>query len=789
MRPGGRVLQGPPFRAVFSALPDGVIPFDVGEIEGRLPDAGSLECEVVVSEGIFGQRVPKPELGTVMPLELAAGTANLKIVGFFKMTTLVQAFPAIYGNKSAVDAIKKASPLYPKGANLFLIKYDGKASDIGKIIGDAGAAGGCKLYSTEAVADRFRSDTIKNLLSSIPMSLALAIITASSLLATVLMIGLAMKRRRIAELRCAGMTRAGVGSIILSETSVIIGAGWILGTFASLVFLQLFLTLENNAELPKLICPGWQTFLYSGLLAVVVGFLAVLIPIRQAMMVRPLEIVGGDITESRPVSLRRSLLAVLLLLPMPLLSVDFELAEKTKSLLMALVGFPCFVAAVVLGVHPLMCLTEKMFLRPLGFILRLDSRILQRRLSRDPARSAGTIITLALGLGGFIAIHIWGGTLMSSFVPSKEWPDAIVSILPNGLDDGQIVLAKASPGIADGKIVKIDCTQKMIDKKSLAFIGRKGEIPKGQILLFGTDPAESFGGDKPFAPFKFIEGDRESAIAEMESGEGCVIVSMLSRMGNLHVGDEIVFAGKKVKVSGVIDLNWHMVTSRGLVRTAFGNEGKRQRGGGRTASAAFVSEKFVREITGNDRTYFLWINMSPEYTRLGALRASVRLDEELRALTKADNASVIRVHHRDEIEDGTLAHGNDILGVMARIPFWSLVVTSSGIAALLIASAQGSKKEFQMMRAVGMTKSQLGRLIFGEAMLVTLCSVMLSMLCGILVGWSFTGLSRWMISSGLAVKLIIPWFTIGKGVLFAFVLCVIMAALPLGKIIRNSADD
>ena len=205
----------------------------------------------------------------------------------------------------------------------------------------------------------------------------------------------------------------------------------------------------------------------------------------------------------------------------------------------------------------------------------------------------------------------------------------------------------------------------------------------------------------------------------------------------------------------------------------------------RTMGAAFVSDRFVRDLTGNDdRTFFLWLNLSPELRAMNGLKASVLLDSQIRAAVKPDGSSAIRVHHRDEISDGTLAHGSDILGAMARIPFWSLAVTSTGIVVLLIASVRGSKREFEVMRAIGMTRSQLGRLIFGEALLVTLAALVLSLLTGILVGWSFTGLSRWLMSAGLDVKLIVPWATIGRGVLFALGLCVVMAALPLSRLVR-----
>ena len=789
MRPGGRVLQGPPFRGLFAQLPDSGIPFDVGEVEGRLPKSESKIPEAVVSEALFGLRVPKPAVGSEMAVILPDGTAKLKIVGFFKASNLILAFPSVYMNEAAVAVFANGTPNYSKEANLALINlHDGvNPSIVGKYLARIPQAKGCQLYTVESVAERFRGDTIKNLLSSMPMSLTLAVITASSLLATVLIIGLSLRRRRIAELRCAGMTQCGVARLVLFETMIIVFLGWILGTLFSTLLLQLFLWSERaSGELPSIVSIGWASPIAGFIMALTVGAFATILPIRSAVKVRPLEISGGDITEVKPVSLKKSLVAIVLLLPLPLLSIEFSLPENVKSLLVLLIGMPTFIGALIFGIQPLMRLIEFIFLRPLGWILSLDYRLLQRRISRDPARSSGTILTLSLGLGAFIAVHIWGGTLMSSFVPSPEWPDAIVSILPNGLDSEQVEAASICKGIEDGRFLTLDCTQRPIDKKSPAFIGREEEIPKGNILLFGADAIKTFGGDKPMAPFKFVEGTPDSAVKSMAEGKGCVIVAMLSRMGNLHLGDKIIFGDKEFEVAGVVDLNWHMVTSRGLVRTSFGNEGAKDRSfQGRTASMAFVDEKVVRKMTGNiDRTYFLWVDMTKELRSLGGLQAAARLDSELRAAVKSDGDSAIRVHHRDEIADGTLSHGNDILGTMARIPFWSLIVTSTSIVALLIASVNGSRHEFDVMRAIGMTRQQVCRLIFGEALLVTLCSVVLSLISGILIGWSFTGLSRWMLSAGLAVKLIVPWAVIFKGIIFAVALCAIMAILPLSYLTR-----
>ena len=794
VRANGRILQGPPIRGNVALLPPGGIPFEIGAIEGRLPDLASGTPEVVVNKGLFGTRVPAPAIGESLSLTLGGGTASPVVVGYFNASRMVDLFPAIYANGAAMDAVARATPDYVARPNLALLKTHNGLGSVESALSRAAAEGRapCRLYSTAALGARFRSDTVNNLVSSLPMTLCLAVITAACLVATILLIGLSLQRKRMAELRCAGMTRFGVARLILNETVAVVLFGWAVGAILADIILRVFLLLERGGDLPAQPFFGWQTPLCGLALALVVGPAAAAVPAVAAMRVRPLEALGGATPLPRPPSPRRGLLALALALPMPLVSVIPFLDEKQKALAMGVVGMPCFVAALLLSLRFVTRLAEAIALHPICRALRLAPAMLRNRLGRDHARVAGTIVTVALALGGFVAIHVWGGTLMSSFVPSPEWPDAIVSALPNGWTDTQVAAVATCPGVEDGKVVKIDCTQKTFDADSPAFAGREDEMPLGSVLLFGADPDAAYGGEKPLAPFKFVAGEREAAIAAMREGRGCVIVSMLARLAGLRLGDKIRFAGRELEVAGIVDLNWHMVTSRSRVRTPFGREAATVRDGtgpGRTIGMVFVSEKFVRSITGNEETYFVWLGMPPELDALGGLRATVRLDSEIRAAVHDAGENAIQVHHRDEIADGTLSHGNDILGMMARIPFWSLAVAATGMVALLLASVQGWMRELRTMRAVGMTRGQMARLIFAEALLVTFSAVILGFGAGLATGWSFTGLSRWMASAGLPVRLVVPWLTILRGVGFALVLCAVMSLLPLRRLVAMIDDE
>lgn len=201
----------------------------------------------------------------------------------------------------------------------------------------------------------------------------------------------------------------------------------------------------------------------------------------------------------------------------------------------------------------------------------------------------------------------------------------------------------------------------------------------------------------------------------------------------------------------------------------------------------FVSEALARSMTGNaEMVYFFWGNLSTELRAMHPLAATVRLDAQIRAAVDDNGANSLQVHHRDEVADGTIAHGSQILGTMARIPFWSLAVTSTGIAVLLIASARMSRREIGALRAAGMTRGQLARMFLGEAALVTLCAMVASLVGGAVFGWSFTGWTRATMNAGLPVTFAFPWGMAARGIGFAAALSALMAALPLAGIVRRA---
>ncbi|MBO5750782.1 MAG: ABC transporter permease [Kiritimatiellae bacterium] len=403
--------------------------------------------------------------------------------------------------------------------------------------------------------------------------------------------------------------------------------------------------------------------------------------------------------------------------------------------------------------------------------------------SRLRRRPIGMLIALSCGYGAFVAVEVWGASLMKPFVPSKEWPDAIVSILPGGVSAFDIEKLKSVPGV--NKIAELQPLQVNIEplEELKGASGRKGGARGKQYrnaLLLASDWLPDF---------KFVQGTREEALKKIGSSDACVITEMMARSRGLSLGEQLKLdAGRGHKMAleivGIVDLNWHMVTSRALVRGL-------NRMPVYTDGPVFVSFDTLAacDIRPQElvKMTHLWLNYNPEFLAShGVFPAGRAVERSIvnaldGAWSEGENGEVrgntVRLHARDEIADGTLAHGAQLIGSMARVPFVFLAVISIGFIAMLVASAESRRREFAVLRAAGATRWQLSRVLIGEALKVSSGSLVIGLFGGAAVGWLCTaGTRAAMASWGLPASFVLPvslclWGALGA-LLFALLIAI-----------------
>lgn len=433
-----------------------------------------------------------------------------------------------------------------------------------------------------------------------------------------------------------------------------------------------------------------------------------------------------------------------------------------------------------------LCLAPVVAVTAAGVALRTALKVkpLEAASNRMPRKKhLGMLIAFACGFGAFVAVEVWGSSLMSAFVPSKEWPDAIVSILPGGVSAFDI--EKVQSGVKGVRKIH-ELAPLQVNLEPLEELPQRGSGMKQyrNALLLGSDWLPEF---------RFVAGTREEAEKAIREGDNCIITEMMARARKLKLGDDLKLdcgRGLKMalKIVGLVDLNWHMVTSRGLVRGL-------NRMPVNTDGPVFVSFDTVEACDARPammvKMTHLWLDYEPEFLKeYGAFEAGRIVEREiveaLGMMTEEIEENAVRLHSRDEVADGTLAHGVEIIGSMAKVTFIFILVIALGFVAMLVASADSRKREFRVLRAVGATKGQLAQVLIGEALKVAGWGILIGLLGGALVGWLCTaGTRAAMANCGIPPSFAVPLVTIAKGAVGAIVFALIVAVPTSMAIVRK----
>ena len=398
------------------------------------------------------------------------------------------------------------------------------------------------------------------------------------------------------------------------------------------------------------------------------------------------------------------------------------------------VGMSFAVAAALAVLASFFALWPALSVRPLDALNALPRR-----------RRRGMAIAFACGFGAFVAVEVWGASLMRAFVPSEEWPDAIVSILPDGVSSFDVEKLRSLPGVK--RISELYPLQ--LDFEPAEPMAQRGGRGGGRFRRGGRPQNRNalFLAAEWLPQFKFLEGDWKKADSAIRSSDACVITEMMSRARSLHKGDRIKVSlpgrGSKtvveLPIAGVVDLNWHMVTSRGLVRGLRGSPAM-------TDGPVFVSLDTVESLDPRPaavvKMTHLWVDYDPAFLKeKGVFPAGRMVEKSIAKALDLDGGtahSTVRLHARDEIADGTLAHGSDVIGQAARVPFVFLAILAIGFIAMLVADADAARRSFVVLRTVGATRSQLVVRLAWGALKTSFWGVVLGLPIGALAGWLFS---------------------------------------------------
>lgn len=681
-RPGGRVLQGPPMRAVLAPAPAGSPYRAAPLVGGRWVDQSAASHEAVCTLNTlkrFGRGEPPP-LGSEITFVGLRGTMTARVVGYLAETKLPPGWPGVFVNQAAFAALAGERQGQWRG-------WREKKEALGATVLTA---------ESETVTAGFTGDEQRRMNYARPLLLVAAVLTALCLLVNSLLLSVEANRGAWGILRTVGLTAGGVMRLVVAEACVVTLCGFFVGAVCALGALAMYVAADAVA-FPMGLSLDLRALTVTGVTAAAVAIVASLLALRPALAVRPLEI-------------RRS------------------------------------------GLRK---------------------------------RRHGMTVAFACGYAAFVAVEVWGASLMRAFVPSPEWPDAIVSLLPGGVSSFEIEKLRKLPGVT--RVSELYPLQLNFDpEEPMAVKGRGAERMPGRR---GPKPCRNalFLAAEWLPAFRFVEGTRETCVKALETSDACVISDMIARARNLHAGDTLRVAlngrGPRTVVSlpiaGVVDVNWHMVTSRGLVRGL-------NRMPGMTDGPVFVSLDTLSSLDARPadlvRMTHVWVEYEPAFlAEKGVFPAGRAVERAIAEALGWPEGVTVRLHARDEIADGTLAHGSAVIGQAARVPFVFLAILSLGFIALLVAEADAQKRLFAVLRAVGATRAQVAARLAAGAVKTALQGVAWGLPLGAATGWLFA-IKTGRVWPGLPTYFEVPVQILAEGTLGAFVF-VLIVAIPTALVL------
>ncbi len=761
-RPEGRPVNGPGFGGGLAPardFPEGC-PYPGGVIEGRWPEVEGEIPEFAISARAFGDG-PRPAIGTVLPVITPNGRMEARLCGYLAETIRpVGGFPTLFANNLLADAT--LPPEAQNACNLILIKLHPGADEkalqarVRTVVPDDDSA---TLVTRDELLTQLRTDAISALSRQVPLLVILAFVATICLIVNTLCIGIEQHRLRYARLRAMGMTQAQLARLVASEGGLLVGYGGVLGLAIGAGLLASYVYTQP-ALFPDGLSLGWLTPGGVGCAFLVALGLGLLLPLRHLHQLDPALMRSSTLDPLPKHPWLQMLIGVLLLVPILLTPFQLIREPMTISMLFVLVALPCAIIGLLRLTPLILILCEKGLTRPLAWLLGLHKTLLQGLLTRAIRRHSRMALTLTAGLGAFFAIHIWGSSLTDPFLPSRELPPAIVSILPNGTSPECV-----RPWIENGTCRPLSANQyRLHDDDFEAIIARTGLTPAQNNILLLATPGE----------------------------EGVTVTEMFARQCGLREGATFRIQRKEadgaiytlpLTITHVRKINWHLFTARAGLRARNGAPFG-------TLGPVFVNDALAKQWDPqrNATITFLWGDKLTATTDEALYTEAQALEDAIQSVVKQTPlegkgkrrlAAQVSVRLRDEIHAGTLSHSNDLVGALARLPLWSLLILCIGFIPLLTANVRTMEGELRTLHAIGMTQSQMMRYLLAQALLLTLSTIALSLILGIVIGWSFTGWTlAWMPFGGLPTVFILPWAQLLKGTLL---LCTItlLIAYPL----------
>ncbi|MGH3357063.1 MAG: ABC transporter permease [Nocardioidaceae bacterium] len=654
--------------------------------DGRRPRvAGEVALDPVTAEKAgyrIGDQVPLVTSGAQPAIR-----AELVGVAEFGGGSLAGASMSIFDTATAQDLFTGGRDVF---SDAWVTATDGVSQEqlrdnVAKVLPP-----GFEAVTGDAAADE-ASDDITEGLSFISTFLlvfaAVALVVGSFLIVNTFSILVAQRSREMALLRALGASRRQVTRSVLFEATMIglVGStiGLVLGGGLAVGLKALFATFGLDLTGAGLVFEA-RTVVVAYVVGMVVTLFAAYLPARRASRIPPVAALRDDVAMPEQTLRRRLVIGV----GMIVVGVAGMLVEFLTDLSAGLWAFGLGVLLVLLGValispvvgRPVVSLVGLLYRRMFGTV----GRLAEQNAVRNPRRTAATASALMIGLTLVSAMSVLGASAKASVDETIEENFAADFVVSNAIG------VPFSPRVSD-RVEQIDG----VDTVARFRFGQ-GEIDGGRGVVGAADP-ELFSNA--------MEVDLVAGSVDGLHGRGLLVERQHAEDGGWSVGDAVPIRLPKgerdYRVVGVFAASPAVPTNYVMSLDALAAAGV----------APADNYAYVTTVPGADRA------------RVGnAIEASIA---DLPTVTLKDQAEYA------EEQRGPI---DQMLAIIYALLGLAVVIAVLGIVNTLALSVIERTREVGLLRAVGLSRRQLRRMVRLESIVIAVLGATLGVVLGLVFG-------------------------------------------------------
>lgn len=569
----------------------------------------------------------------------------------------------------------------------------------------------------------------------------IALLVATLLILNTFSILVAQRSRELALLRAIGATRAQVRAAVLAEAILIglVGATIGLGVGYALVWgilgLMRLVGIDLGTAVPNM---SWQAVAVSYAVGIVTTLVAAALPARKASLTRPVEAMAAaqqdgpeQIGGAPMVGVAMIELGVAALVCAMWLDVPQPLWWAGGGATLLLVGL--VLAAVVVGA-PVIAAFGAGYRRLFGEV----GKLARLNAVRQPRRTAATAATLMIGLALVATVAILAASTTTSIrerLTADQRGDFTIS---------PVAYQPFDAGVAD-------------EVRAIAGVADVYEFYRG-VTRLGEETVELSGasaeGLTRASSLEFIAG----TLADDGGAPPAVVSQDLAESRDLTLGGLIRLP---LPAGGTVEL---LVT------------GIHAGGTGLPLGDLIVDLDTYAQLGDPSMVQRLVV-----FTEDGADEAAVR--EGLAAAT--EDLPTVAVADVEEFIDARIGRFSQLFSILYALLGLAVLISVLGIVNTLGLSVLERTREVGLLRAVGITRPQLRRMVTLESVMVATLGAVLGVLLGVAFGAVLVTLLH---DDGIDI-LVIPWLQLTGFVLVAGLFGVLAAVGPARRASRMNVLD